>query len=462
MGELPEKGRKKVSLGGDLCRSISPIYYLGKLCGLIPVRFLARSQTEYRVRLHAVDVGYSLCVLTLLLGAEIWGMWRDMKDGWEHSTRLKSRTAVIATCSDVLGVMILTVVCIGGSFFRWKYLQAVMNKLIEVDKKIGEPSMKTIRRFTTALTICTLAYLWFNSILDFYSWDRKTTIDKAMAGKGPINYAPLYFMYTVIISTEVQYTVCTYNIGKRFARLNNSLNDLLNTKRNDNVNENNNQTVSYLHSKTERKKWNLSGKQLILNENRKLYTSSVSELMIVHASLCDTVSLVNGAFGVVILTVTVTCLLHLVITPYFLILQAVESNEWIFLLVQGGWCIFHITRMLIIVQPSYFTVVEGKQTAVLVSRLLSCSFEANTRQELEIFSLQLLHRPLEFSPCGLFDVDRTLITSMAGVVTTYLVILVQFQNADDTKGEVDIIRNTTQILKSLSLFQNITGIKITI
>lgn len=77
----------------------------------------------------------SLCVLILLLGAEIWGLWRDLKDGWEHSTRLKSRTAVIATCSDVLGVMSLTVVCIVGSPFRWKSLQLVINKLIEVVKE---------------------------------------------------------------------------------------------------------------------------------------------------------------------------------------------------------------------------------------------------------------------------------------------------------------------------------------
>ena len=75
---------------------------------------------------------FSLCVLTLLLGAEIWGLWRDLKDGWIHSTRLKFRTAVIATCSDVLGVMSLTVVCIVGSPFRWKHLQVVVNKLIEV------------------------------------------------------------------------------------------------------------------------------------------------------------------------------------------------------------------------------------------------------------------------------------------------------------------------------------------
>lgn len=69
---------------------------------------------------------------------------------------------------------------------------------------------------------------------------------------------------------------------------------------------------------------------------------------------------------------------------------------------------------------------QGKRTAALVSQLLSCCFEADARRELEIFSLQLLHRPLEFSACGLFSLDRNLITSIAGVITTYLVILVQY------------------------------------
>lgn len=57
-----------------------------------------------------------------------------------------------------------------------------------------------------------------------------------MTGKGPINYAPLYFMYTVIISTEIQYSVSTYNIGQRFIRLNTSLKDLFNANSNNNDN----------------------------------------------------------------------------------------------------------------------------------------------------------------------------------------------------------------------------------
>lgn len=109
--------------------------------------------------------------------------------------------------------------------------------LFKVDEKIGVSSAKVARRFTIVLTICSLSYLWFNSIIDFYTWNRKTKVNnKAMTSKGPINYAPLYFMYTIIISTEIQYTVSTYNIGQRFIRLNTSLKDLFNANSNNNDN----------------------------------------------------------------------------------------------------------------------------------------------------------------------------------------------------------------------------------
>ncbi|KOC67773.1 Putative gustatory receptor 43a [Habropoda laboriosa] len=479
-----KSGRRKIPAHCDLYGAMFPIYYLGKLCGLIPVRFVVNSSGGCQARSSILDLAYSLSVLILLLGTEIWGLWRDLKDGWEHSTRLKSRTAVIATCSDVLGVMGLTVVCIVGSPFRWKYLQIVVNKLIEVDEKIGLPITKKSRRFTIVLIACSLVYLWSASILDFYTWRRKTKVHETMPDKGPINYTPLYLMYTVIISTELQYTIATYNIGQRFVCLNNSLRNLFNSgndDHNDNNNENNNSNItmiSYFRKCAEtaddirdKKRWNIATQKRLVFDNShgvprkfdesKTYVNSISELIMIHSSLCDTVSLINSTFGMVILAVTVTCLLHLVITPYFLILQAGEKHEWIYLLVQGGWCIFHITRMLIIVQPSYFTVAEGRRTAILVSQLLSRSFEANARRELEIFSLQLLHRPLEFTACGLFPLDRTLITSIAGAVTTYLVILIQFQNADDTKGDFDIIKNASQILKNVSPLQNLTGLKIT-
>nr|CAD7267280.1 unnamed protein product [Timema shepardi] len=48
------------------------------------------------------------------------------------------------------------------------------------------------------------------------------------------------------------------------------------------------------------------------------------------------------------------------------------------------------------------------------------------------FSLQLLHSKLHFTACGLFPLDYTLIYSIVGASTTYLIILVQFQMSTRT------------------------------
>jgi len=90
----------------------------------------------------------------------------------------------------------------------------------------------------------------------------------------------------------------------------------------------------------------------------KHFTESISQLMSVHASLCDTVILINAAYGIVTLVIAITCLIHLIITPYFLIMEADGRREPLFLAVQGLWCIFHIWRLLMIVQPTYAVTTQ--------------------------------------------------------------------------------------------------------
>lgn len=51
-------------------------------------------------------------------------------------------------------------------------------------------------------------------------------------------------------------------------------------------------------------------------------------------------------------------------------------------------------------------------------------------------------------------------TQIAGAVTTYLVILIQFQKDDDTKGTFDILKNATLMLRNASTLHNITAGKL--
>ncbi|XP_011862327.1 PREDICTED: gustatory receptor for sugar taste 43a [Vollenhovia emeryi] len=468
--DVNSDGVNNKSVNSDLYQALFPIYHLSKLSGVFPTRFVRQVSGRYHGRLSVTDSIYSVCLLICLIGAEIWGFWRDLRDGWEHSTRLKSQNAVIVTASDVIGVMSLTAASVIGSILCWKHIQTIIDKLVDCDEKLGIVSPKKIRRYTIFLTLSSLLYSIVLSCLDIYTWNYEVKLNKKLNDKGPINYVPLYFMYIVIMMMEVQYAVATYNVCQRFCRLNKNVENILKSDRITDqfrkdlglASDFRDQGQLATNIRQDMENVRIFRKTKIMDSSitndGKNFTHSIAQLMTVHGSLCDTVMLINAAYGVVTLVITITCLIHLIITPYFLIMEADGRREPLFLAVQGLWCIFHIWRLLMIVQPTYAAITQGKKTAVLVSQLLSMSPDREGRKQLEIFSLQLLHRPLEFSACGLFTLDRTLVTSIAGAVTTYLVILIQFQKDDDTKGNFNnILKNATQILKNASLHNPTAG-----
>ncbi|XP_029178945.1 gustatory receptor for sugar taste 43a-like [Nylanderia fulva] len=467
----PDVPNNNKSINSDLYQAVFPIYHISKLTGVFPTRFVRQVSGRYQGRLSIVDSIYSLLLLGILIGTEIWGFWRDLRYGWENSTRLKSKNAVIVTSVDVLGVMSLTAASIIGSILCWKHVQTVIDKLVECDEKMGILSPKKLQRVTIILTFVSLSYTIILSSLDVYVWRHEVKQNKKLDDTGPFNYLPLYFMYIVSVMMELQFAIIVYNVGQRFFRINKSLENILKNSKIANQFRKDlglagelrdqGQLITYIQQEM-MGNTGLFRKSKIMDstdaDDNRSFTDRISRMLAIHSSLCDSISLINSAYGVVILVITITCLIHLILTPYFLIMEADRTREPLFVAVEGLWCVFHTFKLVVVVQPTYATTMQGKKTAVLVSQLLSASPDKERTKQLEIFSLQLLHRPLEFTACGLFTLDRTLVTSIAGAVTTYLVILIQFQKDDDTKGSFDnILKNATQMLKNATTLHNITA-----
>lgn len=66
------------------------------------------------------------------MGAMCFGLYRDLRDGWQNSTRLSSETAITVTCSDVFAVIRVIASAIIGSSFRWRHLHAALNMIVDV------------------------------------------------------------------------------------------------------------------------------------------------------------------------------------------------------------------------------------------------------------------------------------------------------------------------------------------
>ncbi|THK33162.1 gustatory receptor 3, partial [Diachasma alloeum] len=219
-------------LKSDLYQGLFPIYHLSKGFGLLPVRVSIQASGRYNSKIHVVDIIYGVCLLLLFICAEIWGLWRDLRDGWVNSTRLKRQTALNVTIGDVVAVALLAAVGVLGAPFRWKYLQEIIGRLIDADERIGFINARKTRRFAIIISAGALVYLITISSLDIYVWDMQTKLKRKMADKGPINYSPIYFLYMQALMIEIQYTITTYNLNERFLRLNKNLENLLRTGRN--------------------------------------------------------------------------------------------------------------------------------------------------------------------------------------------------------------------------------------
>ncbi|XP_046664279.1 putative gustatory receptor 28b isoform X2 [Homalodisca vitripennis] len=72
---------------------------------------------------------------------------------------------------------------------------------------------------------------------------------------------------------------------------------------------------------------------------------------------------------------------------------------------------------------------ESKRTALLVHDLLDeDGHSSEVLQELETFSLALLHRKVNFSAAGFFDMNLKLVSRMASVMAPVILFLIQNDN----------------------------------
>ncbi|XP_058800704.1 gustatory receptor for sugar taste 43a-like [Phymastichus coffea] len=465
----------------DIFYTLVPIYHISKICGLLPVKFAVNKTGRYSGRLDYPQVGYGVLLVLALAGAQCWGLYRDLRNGWQNSTRLSSETAITVTCSDVFAVISVAVVAILGSSRRWRHLQRGLDKLVDVDEKLGVVTSRKLRQLSVVVISCSLVYLVVISTLDYVSWSvsSATKNNHVYGDKGPVNYCPLYFMYVVIVAFEMQYAIVLFNVGERFLKLNQSIEELTRTNlvvdhfRKDLAlavaeprREISQSISSFVSSELGHHNRLRRANRLICSDFTEGgggggASEAIDQLTTLHGTLCDSVVHVNEAYGAAILAGTISCLIHLIITPYFLYneIYSPNSSSWYVLILQVFWILFHVYRLLLFVQPCYMVSVKARTTGALVSRALAANCDPQAKKQLEIFSVQLLQRPVEFTACGLFYLDRGLMTSIAGSVTTYLVILVQFQNADDTKGTKHLLQNASELLRNVSSIKNITTVK---
>ncbi|XP_018369796.1 PREDICTED: putative gustatory receptor 28b [Trachymyrmex cornetzi] len=148
-----------------------------------------------------------------------------------------------------------------------------------------------------------------------------------------------------------------------------------------------------------------------------------------HLTISDAVQMLNMIFGLQLLASIITSSVMVTFDLYF---YAVRWQNGVFLGLDSQFLdvlvtslIYNIFKITLIAWACETGKNEAQKIGTTIHDLLNCTNDKEIKCELQLFSLQILHRKNTFS-VKVFTIDAKLLAAIVGNITTYLLILIQF------------------------------------
>ncbi|XP_047999211.1 gustatory receptor for sugar taste 43a-like [Leguminivora glycinivorella] len=429
------------------------ILRISSFFGLAPLKFETQSN-GFTVTISSAMCIYSYILVTILVICTIFGLATEINVGVELSVRMSSRMSQVVSTCDVLVVVITAGAGVYGAPRRMREMLKFMDNVASVDTSIGAQYSLTNERKLCAILLAILIFFTVLIADDFCfyvlqakrvnrEWDIVT------------NYIAFYLLWYVVMVLELQFAFTALSVRTRFRAVNDAIaltarHVAIPLEKLEQPTAINMFAIRVAPAEPRRSASNVSllvdslpgvpsDHPVIIRKNvngepRLIVPpcEAIRRLAALHGSLCEVVQRIDRSYGLPLIVILLSTLLHLIVTPYFLIMEIIVSTNRIhFLVLQFLWCATHMLRMFVVVEPCHYTITEGKRTEQLVCQLMTYAPSGGALpSRLELFSRQLMLRSVTYSPLGMATLDRPLVASVIGAVTTYLVILIQFQRYD--------------------------------
>lgn len=153
-----------------------------------------------------------------------------------------------------------------------------------------------------------------------------------------------------------------------------------------------------------------------------------------HLELSVLVDVLCRYFGLLIILTVLVAYVALLSQFYELYKMSIGKDNvysWLFAYTTL-WVILHCGKIILVVYPTSNFSDERKQTGYLLYKIDSTEIvsSARTLKMLKSFSNQLLHETSPPNAMRIINLDMTIVGTMLGVITTYLIILIQFDTTD--------------------------------
>ncbi|XP_012063661.1 PREDICTED: putative gustatory receptor 28b [Atta cephalotes] len=166
-----------------------------------------------------------------------------------------------------------------------------------------------------------------------------------------------------------------------------------------------------------------------------------------HLRISDTVQMLNTIFGLQLLGTIVTSFINITFDIYSSVVHWQDgvfiNFDMHFLHIFSSSIVYYVVKITLLVWVCETGKNQAQEISTTVHELLNNIKDEHIKNELQLFSLQILHRKNTFS-IKCLTIDAKLLAAIMGNITTYLLIMIQFLNMShscDRKTAVNITQS---------------------
>ncbi|KAJ9599877.1 hypothetical protein L9F63_009824 [Diploptera punctata] len=429
----------------DIYRSMWPLYLISKCLGLAPYCYISEDKNK-TFRTSYPSILYTWLMVLLIGVCFIISISARMT--WVYPTVKITTTVadVLILCSIVFSAITTLVLSL---IKTRKAIDTILKQITDIDSQILT-TPKTVYLKTKLLLslqiICIFCALAFLYCYDCLVWVKTF-------GYRNMYYIVSYLVFTINYIMNLQFVYFVLLLMHRFKRLNslvteNGMYSNISCKqqlidsiipsrtanRTNRTSEANDSNVSFsdpCRVINAEKSASLVPSVTLLKPQQKFF-----KLRVLHDTLCDVLVLVNDIYGFPILVDIATTFINITTYLYFCLYYTLHLHSYDSEQINIGhmlslhlfWLLLYALKIVCISVSCHCASLEASRTGVLIQKLLLMhDWDIKCVNELKAFDRQLQPRQLRFTAYDFFQLDLSLLCSIAGAVTTYLVILLQFE-----------------------------------
>lgn len=429
-----------------------PILCISRIVGLAPYSLSSYMTRETEKILETnifgtsrFDIAYSVAVLILYITISPFFMMWKISDVYNRprSDGGNSISFIIVDCLSVSLQIMTSVLSICEIVLRNRQIiQQTLLEMFQVDVLLGI-NLKTSVYKRTATSLLLQVLFWIVALGILYYFDYELWYKDKHILSGLCKYET----NSIGLLLVIQFVNFVLYIKSRFKMINSEIvrifgfcdemeldEYLLHMSEGYSAESKNADIIKA--TLTSRSRTNLKCSDYLKDGIRRLSVCSrIHVLRDVHFRLNHIATTINSAYQVPImfevLAVMTTIALKFLLGLFTIFFENITNSPMtLFLSLNFWWIVLHLSKLILIVTSCQYASRQSARTALVVQKVaLLKPLHSDTLSEIQLFSQQLLHHNLVFSPCGFFTLNHRFLCSCVESLITYVIILLQFTHS---------------------------------